>query len=102
MEHAPTLLQLTKSECPDILIRLPRKKWPNTWQNMEEPLIPLERNLHGHSLAGLLWERQFEKVLLENEWEKALALAWECLFVDRQQGLFLSVYVDDSNMAGKK
>ena len=27
---------------------------------------------------------------------------WECLFVHRKQGLFLSVYVDDIKMVGKK
>ena len=27
---------------------------------------------------------------------------WECLFVHRQQGLFLSVYVDDIKLAGRK
>ena len=27
---------------------------------------------------------------------------WECLFVHRKQWLFLSVYVDDIKMAGKK
>ena len=32
---------------------------------MEDPVVPLERNLYGHPLTGLLWERQFEKVLLE-------------------------------------
>ena len=29
--------------------------------NMEDPAVPLERNLYGHLLEGLLWERQFEK-----------------------------------------
>ena len=29
------------------------------------PVVPLERNLYGHPLAGLLWERQFEKILLK-------------------------------------
>ena len=28
MEDAPKLLQIPKSECPDIWIRLPRHKWP--------------------------------------------------------------------------
>ena len=28
--------------------------------------------------------------------------SWECLFVHRKQGLFLSVYVDDFKMAGRK
>ena len=27
---------------------------------------------------------------------------WECLFVKREKGLFLYVYVDDIKLAGKK
>ena len=50
LEDAPRLLKLPKSECPDVWTRLPRHKI----------VVPLERNLHGHPLAGLLWERQFE------------------------------------------
>ena len=30
---------------------------------MEDPVVPLERNLYGHPLAGLLWERQFENLI---------------------------------------
>ena len=67
---------------------------------MEEPVVPLERNLYGHLLAGLLWERQFEEILLQHGWEKVFN--WECLFVHREKGLFLSVYVDDIKLAGKK
>ena len=66
---------------------------------MEDPVVPLERNLHGHPLAGLLWERQFGKVLLEHGTEKVLN--WECLFVNRARGLFLSVYVDGIKLARK-
>ena len=29
--------------------------------NIEDPVVLLERNLYGHPLAGLLWERQFEE-----------------------------------------
>ena len=65
----------------------------------EDPVVLLERNLYGHPLAGLLWERQFEKVLLEHGWEKVLNC--ECFFVNRARGLFLSVYVDDIKLAGK-
>ena len=50
---------------------------------MEDSFVPLERNLYGHPLAGLSWERQFEKRF------------WECSFVNREKGLLLSVYVDD-------
>ena len=95
MEDAPTLLKFPNPECPDIWIRLPRHKWPESWSSMEDPVVPLERNLYGHPLAGLLWERQFEKFLLKHGWEKIPN--WEC-----EKGLFLSVYVDDIKLAGKK
>ena len=93
MEDAHKLLQIPKSECPDIWIRIPRHKWPKSWSSIEDPVVPLERNLYGHPLAGLLWERQFEKVLLKHGWEKIPN--WEWLFVHRAKGFFLSVYVDD-------
>ena len=66
---------------------------------MEDPVFPLERNLYGHPLAGLLGERQFEKVLLEHGCEKVFNS--ECLFVNRARGLFLSMCVDDVKLAGK-
>ena len=66
----------------------------------EDPVVPLDRNLYCHPLAGLLWERQFEKITLKYGWEKIPN--WECLFVNREKGLFLSVYVDDIKLAGKK
>ena len=53
MQDAPALLKLPKSECPDIWIRLPRHKWPKSWSGMEDPFVPVERNLYGHPLAGL-------------------------------------------------
>ena len=45
MEDAPKLLKIPKSECPDIWICLPRHKWPKSWSSMEDPVVPLERNL---------------------------------------------------------
>ena len=53
-----------------------------------------------HPLAGLLWESQFEKILLKHGWEKIPN--WECLFVHREKGLFLSAFVHDLKLAGKK
>ena len=53
MEDAPKLLNISKSECPDIWIFPPRHKWPKSWSSMEDPVVPLERNLYGHLLAGL-------------------------------------------------
>ena len=48
MEDAPKLLKIPRSECSDIWIRLPRHKWPKSWSSMEDPVVPLERNLYGH------------------------------------------------------
>ena len=83
MEDAPTSLKIPKSECPDIWIRLPT--------SMEDPVFPLERNLYGHPLAGLLWERQFKQVLLEHGWEKVPS--WECFFVNREKTILVCVCV---------
>ena len=44
------------------------------WANVEDPVLPLERNLCGHPLAALLGERQFEEVLLGLGWEKSAEL----------------------------
>ena len=87
MDDAPKLLTIPKSECPDFWIRLPRHKWPKSWSSMEDPVVPLERNLYGHPLAGLLWERQFEKILLQHGWEKGSN--GECLFVHREKRVIL-------------
>ena len=74
MEDAHKLLKIPKSGCPDIWIRLPRHQLPKSWSSMEDPVILLERNLYGHPLAGLLWERQIEKILLKHGWEKVFQL----------------------------
>ena len=97
LEDAPRLLKIPKSECPDVWIRLPRLK---SWGKIRDAVVRLERNLYGHPLASLLWKRQFEEALSELGWEKIPN--WECMFLHRKQGLFLSVYVDDIKMAGKK
>ena len=53
----------------------------------------------------ILWQDCYgkgslRKILLKHGWEKIPN--WECLFVHREKGLFLSVYVDDIKLAGKK
>ena len=99
-EDAPTLLKIPMPECPDIWVRLPKNKRPKSWSSIEDPVVLLERNLYGHPLAGPSWKRQFEKVLMENGWEKVSN--WERSFVNKEKGLFFSVYVDEIKMAGKK
>ena len=45
-------------------------------------------------------KEKLRKFYLGLGWEKVPN--WECLLVHRKQGLFLSVYVDDINMDGRK
>ena len=59
----------------------------NHVSSMEDPVVPLERNLYSHPLAGLLCERQVEKILSQHGWEKVSK--WECLFVHRQKKVIL-------------
>ena len=75
MKDAHKSLKIPKLECPDMWIRLPRHKWPKSWSSMEDPVVPLERNLYGHLFAGLLWERQLGESFQ----------IWECLFVHREK-----------------
>ena len=66
----------------------------------EDPVVLLERNLYGHPLAGQTKERQFEETYKYLDGKKGPS--WKCWFVHRKQGLFLTVFVDDITMAGKK
>ena len=45
------LLRIPKSECPDLWIRLPRHGWPESWADIEDSVVLLERNLYGHPLG---------------------------------------------------
>ena len=88
MEDAHKLLKIPKSECPDIWIRLPQHKLPKSWSSMEVPVVPLERNLYGHPLAGLLCGNgNLRDTLLQHGWEKVSN--WECLFVHREKRIIL-------------
>ena len=94
MEDVHKLLKIPKSECPDIWIRLPRHKWPKSWSSMEDPVVPFERNLYGHPLAGLLWEGNLRKCFWNMDGRK-FRIGNVSFFVHREKGLFLFLYVDD-------
>ena len=79
MEDAPRLLKIPKSECPDVWIRLPRQKWPKSWANIEDPVVPLELNLYGHPLAGLLLGKTIRRSFIRTWMGKVPN--WECLSI---------------------
>ena len=99
MEDAPKIIENSK-------IGISRHLDSSTKTQMAKIMVrygrpsSLRRNLHRHPLAGLLWERQFEKVLLKYGWEKVPNC--ECLFVNRGKGLFLAVYVDERKTGWKE
>ena len=93
MAEASRLLKLPGTECPETWISLPRDRRPASWDNIKDPVVPLECNLYGHPLAGLLWERKMEEILFSEGWERVKG--WECLYLHRKERLFRSVYVDD-------
>ena len=69
MEDAPRLHSIPKWECPDVWIRPPRNKCHGLtvkiqWFLSNEICMDTQ-------LSGFLWERQFEKVLLELGWRKS-------------------------------
>ena len=70
MQDAPKLLKVPKSECPDIWIRPPRHKWPKSRSNIEDPVVPLQRNLYCHPLAGLLWKDNLKKFSCDEDGKK--------------------------------
>ena len=75
--------KIPKSECPDIWTRLPQHKWPKSWSSMEDPVVPLERNL-----LVILWQDCYGKGKLrkfywKNCWEKVSNE--ECSFVHREK-----------------
>ena len=47
----------------DTWVALPRNRWPKDangkvlWDDIDTPYVPLKRNLYGHKLAGLLWQK---------------------------------------------
>ena len=68
MEDAPRLLRIPKSECPDVWTRLPRHKSPKSWEDIEDAVVPLERKLCGHPLAGLSGDRQLIRGSSSGAW----------------------------------
>ena len=91
---------LGPGKMPEIWISLPKTKQPASWEGIKDPVCPLLVNLYGHPMAGLLWEKFCEEILLSEGFEKVPS--WECLYVHRQQKIFMSVYVDDFKGAGDK
>ena len=76
--------KIPKSECPHVWMRLPRHKWPKSWANIQDPVVLPERNLYGHPLARLRWERQFDGTLYENLDGRKFRTGNVCSFIENK------------------
>ena len=100
LEEAAILLGI--DHVPKTWISLPKDRWPDSWWDFPddyEPVCPLVTNLYGHPLAGLLWDKCSQELIMKCGFQKVPS--WESLYVHKARGIFLSVYVDDFHMAGK-
>ena len=84
MEVAPRLLKLLETECFTICVVLPRARRPAQRDKIDDPMVLLEGHLYGHPLAGLLWERKLEELLLQEIREKCQKLGMFMTSIERQ------------------
>ena len=50
-------------------VRLPRDQWPESWNGMHDPVVPLKLALYGHPDSGGHWEQHCESKLKEAGYE---------------------------------
>ena len=103
MEDAPKLLKpkIPKSECPDVWVVFHDTSGPTSWSNIEDTVVPLERNLYGHPLAGVVG-RQVEEVLLGLGWEKSTELETSICSLKNKDCSYRYTHVDDTKKGWKE
>ena len=98
LSDAQALIGTSKEEYIETWISLPKERQPAGWSSIDRPVCILRLNLYGHPLAGLIWERHCQKAIFGEGFVKVPG--WECLYENKKEQLYLSVYVDDFKMAG--
>ena len=94
LEDAPSFLKITKSGCI----------YQNTNGQNHGAAWKTQSFLLSEICAVMLWQDYYGKGNSRKfYWNTSGKIPnWECLFENREKGLFLSVYVDDIKLAGKK
>ena len=59
MQDAPEHLRQSEEDCAKIWIRLLQAGRPHSWDSIDDPVSPLERNLYARPSAGFLWDRNW-------------------------------------------
>ena len=81
LDELDDLLGNSKEFQAQTWITLPRSRRPTWWDEIEDPVCLLKRNVYGHPIAGLIWEKFCQKQLKKLGFE--LVPGWECLFVQK-------------------
>ena len=68
---------------------------------MEDPVVPLERNMYGHPLAGLIMGEAIRENSIGTRLGTSSGLGM-LICKPRKKGPFLSVFVDGIKLAGRK
>ena len=76
-----------------------RHKWPKSWSSMEDPSRSSRKESVRSSFSRTVRRKAIWESSIGTRLEKVPN--WECLFVNRETGLFLLVYVDDIKTGGK-
>ena len=74
----------------DTWVTLPRYLVPTEFQHLDSPVCPSRRNLYGHKLAGLLWQKFAEDVII-NKLEFKWVQGWGGFYYHLAKQFFLSV-----------
>ena len=81
-------------------VRIPRERWPESWEGTEDPVCPLRLALYGHPDAGGFWEKHCEKAVTAVGFD--FLPDWPSVFFHKELRLMLVIYVDDFKLAGPK
>ena len=98
---AYTQAELQEEDNTETWVRLADECRPANWGNQyRDPVVRLRLALEGHPRAGFYWEHHCRKAVLSAGFEPVKG--WESMYKHYKWQLFLSIYVDDFKMAGRK
>ena len=83
---------------PATWVRLPKAWWPDAWHGkFRDPVCRLRLALYGHPESGALWDKHLAGILTGLGWVRQDIHPG--LWIHRETGAILTVYVDDLMMA---
>ena len=85
LEDAPRLLKIPESGCPDVMIRLPRHKWPKSWANIEHLVVPLSNEIYMDTHWQDCYGKNNSRKFYWNLDGKKYQIGNVCLFIENKE-----------------